>query len=137
MSGYQQGSGGHSDFRSNNNSSNKRIYVGNLPYSVKNRDLYNLFAQFGNVISAIVLNERGTRRSRGFGFVEMGSDEETNAAIEGLNNTTIEGRTLTVNLAKPMASNGPPRAPRSYDNAPPRRFGGKKFDRDGDNEYND
>lgn len=79
----------------------KKLYVGNLSYGVRNPDLQSLFAQFGNVASAEVIMDRDSGRSKGFGFVEMSTDEEAQAAIQGLNGQQHEGRALTVNEAKP------------------------------------
>jgi RNA recognition motif-containing protein len=79
----------------------KKLYVGNLAYSVSRTDLEEWFAQFGTVQSAQVISDRDTGRSKGFGFVEMDSDAEAAAAIQGLNETEHEGRRLTVNEAKP------------------------------------
>jgi hypothetical protein len=86
-----------------------KLYVGNLPYSVRDSDLEQAFGQFGNVTSAKVMMERDTGRSKGFGFVEMGSDAEAKAAIEGMNGQPLGGRSVVVNEARPMES----RAPRS------------------------
>lgn len=83
----------------------KRLYVGNLPYSTSSADLESLFAQFGNVTSAQVIQDRDTGRSKGFGFVEMSSDSEAQAAINGLNDKETNGRPLTVNEAKPRENN--------------------------------
>src|ERR1700747_2089100 len=79
----------------------KKLYVGNLGYAVTSSDLEGLFSAFGAVRSAQVIADRDTGRSKGFGFVEMGSDQEAQAAIAGLNGKQIEGRTLTVNEARP------------------------------------
>ena len=86
-----------------------KLYVGNLPYSVRDSDLEQSFGQFGSVSSAKVMMERDTGRSKGFGFVEMGSDAEALAAIEGMNGAPLGGRSLVVNEARPME----PRPPRS------------------------
>jgi RNA recognition motif-containing protein len=80
----------------------KKLYVGNLAYSVRDNDLQQAFGQYGSVASAKVMMERDTDRSKGFGFVEMGSDAEAQAAIEGLNGRSLAGRNLTVNEARPM-----------------------------------
>ena len=80
----------------------KKIYVGNLPYSMSDNDLNNLFAEFGTVHSARIINDRESGRSKGFGFVEMGSQAEAEAAIEALNGHEVSGRALTVNEAKPQ-----------------------------------
>ena len=84
----------------------KRLYVGNLPYGVSDSDLQNLFQQHGTVQSAQVIMDRDTGRSKGFGFVEMGSDQEAQAAIAGLNGKEVDGRTLTVNEARPKTEGG-------------------------------
>lgn len=86
-----------------------KLYVGNLPYSVRDGDLEQSFGQFGAVTSAKVMMERDTGRSKGFGFVEMGSDAEAQAAIAGMNGAPLGGRNLVVNEARPME----PRPPRS------------------------
>ena len=80
----------------------KKLYVGNLSYSIRDNDLEQAFGEFGAVTSAKVMMERETGRSKGFGFVEMGTDAEALAAIEGLNGHTLVGRALTVNEARPM-----------------------------------
>jgi len=79
----------------------KKLYVGNLTYNVNESDLEALFSQFGTVQSAQIIVDRDTNRSKGFGFVEMGSDAEAQAAIQGLDGHDHEGRNLTVNEAKP------------------------------------
>jgi RNA recognition motif-containing protein len=79
----------------------KRLYVGNLSYDTDSSELQNLFGQHGNVVSAEVVSDRMTGRSKGFGFVEMGSDDEAQAAITALNGQQHQGRALTVNEAKP------------------------------------
>src|SRR5580704_9355137 len=79
----------------------KKLYVGNLTYNVNETDLEALFSQFGTVQSAQIIVDRDTNRSKGFGFVEMGSDAEAQAAIQGLNGHDHGGRNLTVNEAKP------------------------------------
>ena len=86
-----------------------KLYVGNLPYAVRDNDLQQQFGQFGNVVSAKVMMERDTGRSKGFGFVEMGSEAEAQAAINGLHGQDMGGRALVVNEARPME----PRPPRS------------------------
>ena len=78
----------------------KNIYVGNLAWSVTNDDLLELFSQFGAVSSAKVITDRETGRSRGFGFVEMNSDAEAKEAIKNLNNKEIEGRAMSVSVAR-------------------------------------
>ncbi len=77
------------------------IFVGNLPFSATNADLEELFGQHGSVDSAAVIMDRDTGRSRGFGFVEMGNDDEARAAIESLSGHELGGRPLTVNEARP------------------------------------
>ena len=84
-----------------------KLYVGNLPYSVRDGDLEQAFAAFGAVTSAKVMMERDTGRSKGFGFVEMGSDAEAQAAIEGMNGHPMGGRSLVVNEARPMEPRRP------------------------------
>lgn len=79
----------------------KKLYVGNLSYDVSNEDLQGIFEEHGSVESAHVVTDRDTGRSKGFGFVEMGSDDEAQAAIDALNGTDSGGRTLTVNEARP------------------------------------
>ncbi|CDI03063.1 Glycine-rich RNA-binding, abscisic acid-inducible protein [Candidatus Competibacter denitrificans Run_A_D11] len=79
----------------------KKLYVGNLSYNISNSDLENLFTAHGTVRSAQVIMDRDTGRSKGFGFVEMGTDQEAQAAISALNGKPIEGRNLTVNEARP------------------------------------
>ncbi len=89
-----------------------KLYVGNLPYSMRDGDLEQAFSQFGAVTSARAMLERDTGRSKGFGFVEMGSDAEAQAAITGMNGQAMGGRNLVVNEARPMEAR------------PPRSFGG-------------
>lgn len=79
-----------------------KLYVGNLAYSVRDDSLQEAFAQFGTVTSAKVMMDRETGRSKGFGFVEMSSDAEAQAAIEGMNGQSLGGRNVTVNEARPM-----------------------------------
>ncbi|MDH3288007.1 MAG: RNA-binding protein [Betaproteobacteria bacterium] len=78
----------------------KKLFVGNLSYSVGDDDLHHLFAAHGNVASAQVIMDRDSGRSKGFGFVEMGSDQEAQAAIAALNGTPFDGRNVTVNEAR-------------------------------------
>lgn len=84
----------------------KRLYVGNLSYSVTSESLEALFAQFGSVNSAQVIQDRDTGRSKGFGFVEMGDENAAQQAINALNEKEHEGRALTVNEAKPREGGG-------------------------------
>ena len=84
-----------------------KLYVGNLPYSVRDEDLQQSFGQFGAVTSAKVMMERDTGRSKGFGFVEMGNDAEAQAAIAGMNGQPLGGRSVVVNEARPMEARPP------------------------------
>ena len=86
-----------------------KLYVGNLPYAVRDNDLQQQFGQFGNVVSAKVMMERDTGRSKGFGFVELGSDAEAQSAIQGVHGQSFGGRDLVVNEARPMEAR-PPRS---------------------------
>ena len=97
-----------------------KLYVGNLPYSFRDNDLQQAFAAHGNVTSAKVMMERDTGRSKGFGFVEMGSDAEAQTAINAMNGQQIGGRGLVVNEARPME----PRPPRTGGFGGPRNGGG-------------
>lgn len=78
-----------------------KLYVGNLPWSIKNDKLKELFSEFGEVTDAVVITDKFTRRSKGFGFVEFANDEEGKKAIEAMSGKEIEGRELKVNEAKP------------------------------------
>lgn len=98
----------------------KKLYVGNLAYSVRDNHLEQAFAAYGSVASAKVMMERDSGRSKGFGFVEMGTDSEALAAIEGLNGQSLEGRALTVNEARPME----PRSPGGFGGGGGGRSGG-------------
>jgi RNA recognition motif-containing protein len=84
----------------------KKIYVGNLSYSVGSSDLQQMFEEYGTVQSAEVIMDRDTGRSKGFGFVEMSSDAEAQAAIDALNGQHVESRVLTVNEARPREDRG-------------------------------
>ena len=84
----------------------KKLYVGNLAYAMGDADLQKLFAAHGTVRSAQVITDRATGQSKGFGFVEMGTDQEAQAAIAGLNGKQMGGRTLTVNEARPKEGGG-------------------------------
>src|SRR5215468_4628109 len=93
-----------------------KLYVGNLAYSVRDESLQESFSQFGTVTSAKVMMDRETGRSKGFGFVEMGSDAEAQAAINGMNGQPLEGRPVVVNEARPREErpggfSGAPRSP--------------------------
>ena len=79
----------------------QKLYVGNLTYAMRDDDLRNLFAEFGDVMSAKVMMDRDTGRSKGFGFVEMGSAEAAQAAIRGLHDKSVDGRAMVVNEARP------------------------------------
>jgi cold-inducible RNA-binding protein len=80
----------------------KKLYVGGLPYSTTDTELKDAFAQSGSVVSAVIIMDKMSGRSKGFGFVEMSSDEEAQKAIEMWNGKEFGGRTLTVNEARPM-----------------------------------
>ena len=84
-----------------------KLYVGGLPYSTQEDALKELFAQAGNVVSAVIIMDKMSGRSKGFGFVEMSSDEEAQKAISMLNDQEFEGRKLTVNEARPMEARPP------------------------------
>ncbi|MBI4989350.1 MAG: RNA-binding protein [Rhodocyclales bacterium] len=84
----------------------KKLYVGNLGYNIEKNDLEQMFAAHGTVTSVQVITDRDSGRSKGFGFVEMGSEQEAQAAIEALNGKSIDGRSLTVNEARPQENRG-------------------------------
>jgi cold-inducible RNA-binding protein len=84
----------------------KKIYVGNLAYGVGSSDLQQMFEEFGTVQSAQVIMDRDTGRSKGFGFVEMSSDAEAQKAMDALNGKNVDGRSLTVNEARPKEGSG-------------------------------
>jgi RNA recognition motif-containing protein len=84
----------------------RKLYVGNLPYTVSEDALSEKFSEFGRVESVKVITDRDTGQSKGFGFIEMGTDSEAHAAIDGLNGTDYEGRPLKVNEAKPQERGG-------------------------------
>jgi hypothetical protein len=100
-----------------------KLYVGNLPYSVRDGDLEQAFSAFGSVTSAKVMMERDTGRSKGFGFVEMGSDAEAQAAINGMNGQSLGGRSVVVNEARPMEAR-PPRSGGGFGGGGGGGFGG-------------
>lgn len=83
-----------------------KIYIGNLPYSVTDATLESNFSEFGPVTSAKIMMDRDTGRSKGFGFVEMASEEAAQAAIQGLNGMSVDGRSIIVNLARPREEGG-------------------------------
>jgi RNA recognition motif-containing protein len=101
----------------------KKMFVGGLPYEVDEAKLREMFGPYGKVVSAKVIIDRETGRSKGFGFIEMGTDEEAKAATEKLNNSSVGERKIFVNEARPMEPRAPGSAPRS---GPPSRpsFGG-------------
>ena len=84
----------------------KKLYVGNLSYQVDSSELEQLFSQHGQVVSAQIINDRDTGRSKGFGFVEMANDDEADAAVTALNGQQHNGRALTVNEARPREDRG-------------------------------
>jgi RNA recognition motif-containing protein len=84
----------------------RKLYVGNLPYTVSEDSLSEKFSEFGRVESVKVITDRDTGQSKGFGFIEMGTDSEAHAAIDGLNGTDYEGRPMKVNEAKPQERGG-------------------------------
>jgi RNA recognition motif-containing protein len=88
------------------NFSKMNIYVGNLSWGLKDQDLANMFAPFGEVASAKIVTDKFTQRSKGFGFVEMPNDEEAQAAIAQLNGSEVEGRNLVVNESRPKSEGG-------------------------------
>jgi cold-inducible RNA-binding protein len=92
------------------------IYVGNLPYSVNETSLNEIFSPYGSVLSVKIITDMNTGRSKGFGFVEMSSDEESNAAIKELDNAELDGRNIKVNLAKPKEDRGSGGRPRRDNN---------------------
>jgi cold-inducible RNA-binding protein len=104
----------------------KKLYVGNLSYNVSSSDLQQLFSQYGDVQSAQVITDRETGRGKGFGFVEMGSESEANAAITGLNESEHDGRRLTVNEAKPREARTTPYA-RDGGGQGPRSQGSRRY----------
>ena len=80
---------------------NRKLFIGSLPWSVDDAKLAQIFSQAGTVVSAQVIKDRETGRSRGFGFVEMSSEEEAQAAVNNLNGSDVEGRKIVVNIARP------------------------------------
>lgn len=102
----------------------KKLYVGGLSYQTTDETLGAAFAQAGTVVSAVVIKDKFSGQSKGFGFVEMSSDEEANAAIEMWNEKELDGRTVKVNEARPMEDR-PPRRDDNYSRGPSRGgFGG-------------
>jgi cold-inducible RNA-binding protein len=108
-----------------------KLYVGNLAYTLRDEDLQQAFSQFGNVASAKVMMERDTGRSKGFGFVEMGDDNEAQAAIQGMNGQPLGGRSVVVNEARPMEAR-PPRSGGGGFGGPRRDGGGGGYGGGGD-----
>ncbi len=102
-----------------------KLYVGSLPYSVTEEELSELFAQHGSVTSAKIISDKYSGQSKGFGFVEMSTDDEAQKAIDALNETDFKGRTLKVNEARPQEERGsrPPRG----NNRDTRGGGGRNF----------
>ena len=98
----------------------KKLYIGSLSYDTTDESLKNLFAQFGEVASATVITDRMSGRSKGFGFVEMSSDEDAQKAIDALNGTEFEGRKIIVNEARPQEE----RPRRNFNRQGGRGFGG-------------
>ena len=86
--------------------SNNKLFVGNVSFGTSESQLEDAFAQYGSVVEATLLMDRETGRPRGFGFVTMGTEEEANAAIEGMNGKDVDGRNLTVNIARPREERG-------------------------------
>src|SRR5688500_17582782 len=85
---------------------NKKLYVGNLPWSMTGDSLKELFAQFGEIVDAVVISDRMTGRSKGFGFVTFATEEQAKAAIDGMNEKELEGRKVIVNAARPREEGG-------------------------------
>ena len=85
----------------------KKLYVGNFSFNLSEQSLIDLFSKCGTVDSAKIITDRNTGRSKGFGFVEMSSDDEAQSAIQKYDGTELEGRALKVNEAKPLSSRGP------------------------------
>jgi cold-inducible RNA-binding protein len=79
-----------------------KLFIGNLDYTVTSEELKQIFSEFGNVVDAVVITDRETRRSRGFGFVEFGSEDEAKKAVEAMNGKDVKGRKINVNEAKPQ-----------------------------------
>ncbi|MEO6508995.1 MAG: RNA-binding protein [Patescibacteria group bacterium] len=85
---------------------NKKLYVGNLPWSMSGDSLRDLFSEFGEVVEAVIISDRMTGRSKGFGFVTFATEDAANAAISAMNEKEIEGRKIVVNVAKPREEGG-------------------------------
>ncbi len=102
----------------------KRLFVGNLPYSVDDNQLAAMFAEVGTVASASIIIDRMSGRPKGFGFVEMSTDEEAEEAIKKLNGQEVETRKIIVNEARPMEERAPRENRGGYSRGPRRDFGG-------------
>jgi len=87
----------------------KKLYIGNLPYSVQEDDLSTLFSEYGNVESVVIISDRASGRSKGFGFVEYDDGDAANSAVEGLNGKEIDGRKMIVSEARPQETKRPRR----------------------------
>jgi RNA recognition motif-containing protein len=107
------------------NMAENKLYVGNLPFGTTEEQLTQVFSEYGTVGSASIVTDRDTGRSRGFGFVEMGTDQEAKAAISALDGTMLDGRTIQVNVARPREGGGGRGGPRGGG-------GGRGGDRGGD-----
>lgn len=92
----------------------KKLYVGNLPYSVNNDKLKELFAAYGEVVEATVISFKDTGKSKGFGFVTLADDAQADKAIQEMNGKDLEGRQIVVNEARPMEENAPRRPRRDF-----------------------
>lgn len=110
-----------------------KLYVGNLPHALKEQELHDLFAEHGNVVSAKIIIDHATGRSKGFGFVEMGSREEGMNAINQLNNTDVGGRPVVVNEARPQEKKPFNGERRSF--GPRREGGAPRRDNDGGSSF--
>lgn len=106
-----------------------KLFVGNLPYAINDSQLEDLFGSFGTIISARIVIDREQNRPKGFGFVEMESDEAAQQAIAELNDKELEGRRIIVNVAKPMEAR-PPRSSGGYGDRRSGGGGGRRNDRD-------
>ena len=106
-----------------------KLYVGNLPFSVDDEGLKNLFSSYGEIEEATVIINKFSGRSKGFGFVTLKDDESAKKAISEMNDKEIEGRKLTVNEAKPMDPDRPPRKSFGGNRFGGNRSGGNRFDR--------
>lgn len=94
-----------------------KLYVGNLPYEIEDEDLQNLFASHGSIVSATVIKDRTTGRSKGFGFVEFETADEAGAAIDALHSTEVNGRAILVKEARPQERNNDRRGRRSFNHS--------------------